>query len=240
MTKNTGFPIFKNEFGNIDEFESFCKSHKPLLDFRYGFDRQFSSMGEVTLNGICPLTLQPTKFFSKANEDGTIEWRNQQECENKITSARRAAGHWAISDSKDGKIGNVLLISASQGLANALEQYSNTVKHLNIKDALVLNQKFDVIIITDDLQNADDIDSVLKSLKGKLARGGQIYFAINFHKDVRKSEKIDLNPGTYWALGWDFLEILVANGFTSPVAALYWAYETGYLGAFNFMFRARV
>ncbi len=226
------------------QFEFYRRAHSGLLDYRYGEEMALAGSDEIVLTGICPFTLKPTRYRSATTggeklQDGRImpEWRFQQISEDNLPFGDRAVAHLAMIES-GANFKDAMFCSASDALSRILPPMTGPVTRMAL-DALPDDAgRFSTILIVGQLEQQADIRVTLKALARLLKPGGKIYFHVNFHYFEDATEMHQGTRGVYWALGWDFLQLLSDAGFANAQAITFWAKELGYLGAFNFLFEA--
>ena len=232
---------------NRDQFEDYRASHASLLDYRYQYDQNLASKTDVTVQGICPLTLERTTFTSPIAggaklDDGRVvpHWRASQICGRGVPYADRATAHYALYVRR-GQLGHCLYFSDTEILSNVIAGRCTSLTRGDIADLPKLaagGNTFDTILVVNKIQGQLELNPALTQLRKMLADKGRIVFSANFHYFEPHSSRHDTDGGVYWALGWDFLDRMRNTGMKAAQAVTFWAAETGYLGPFNFLFEA--
>lgn len=246
MVQSNIYPFPGAALTSLDQFNDYTQSHQNLLDFRYWLEQSLASDKPVVTLGVCPLTRQKTRYISdidggEKRADGKYvpEWRHTQRCDNGLTMSERAVGHYATYGTDNGRLGDLLLIGGSTSLSTIMQNFSDSVAHMSLGDAMQSQASYDTVFVMSGLQNEPDYMATLTALLKRLKPEGRIYFYINFHYRDKQSTRQTVNGGAYWALGWDFIESLNHIGFKNMQAVTFWAQELGYLGPFNFLFEAQ-
>ncbi|WP_155908437.1 hypothetical protein [Asticcacaulis sp. YBE204] len=186
--------------------------------------------------------MQHTTFTSdiangEKRADGKVvpDWRGEQRDDNGIYMPDRATAHYALYNAPEAGLGRTLLVAGTESLLPVLKNYSDSLDHLPLNEAIASKKVYDTILIVNRLEIERDPTDTLKKLHARLSEDGRLYFHANFHYGDEKSVQRD--DGS-WALGWDVLSTLNAAGFSTPAAITFWSQELGYFGPSNLVFEA--
>jgi len=239
------------------QFREFLEREQSELDARYEYETSLATREKrITQHGTCAPCLRAARFTSdsaggEALRDGRMvpNWRESMvcDCREGLSNRQRALLHFAQAT---GILPWTRLLLVGPPAQSDLRLAAGVaeVKTMRPIGSLGAAGGFHMAVSQDYLQHVPELDAAFADVCGRLLGGGRFIFSVPFHCHAASSELIDLGAfagqippearGRSHRLGWDMLDMLRQAGFREAAAYLYWSEELGYLGAWNFMFRA--
>jgi hypothetical protein len=239
------------------EFRAFLEREQAQLDARYEYETSLATREpRIAHQGTCAPCLRAARFTSETAggemlRDGRTvpNWRETMvcDCRDALTSRQRALLHFTQAT---GILPwtRLLLVGAPGQADVRLAGMVAELRTMRPIGSLPAGEGFHMAVSHDYMQHVPQLDLAFEDVCGRLLSGGRFIFSVPFHCHAGASELIDLGAfagqipaevrGRSHRLGWDMLDMLRQAGFREAAAYLYWSEELGYLGAWNFIFRA--
>jgi hypothetical protein len=249
------FPAVR--FAAHAEFQEFIATSQETLDSRYAYEQTLASSEPCLVQqGTCAPCLRATSFTSDTRGGDVLNdgrgvpyWREAMQCDCKdpLTSQQRALLHFVQAT---GVLpwSKLLLLGLPAPVDSHLTAMVESVMRVRPFPALTEVDSFHFAVSSNYLQNVPQLGAVLARLCAGLVEGGRFVFTVPFSFNDAKSVLMDTSrfkgqvPGEFYEsahkFGWDLLDRLRTAGFRDAAAYLYWSEELGYLGPWNFIFRA--
>jgi hypothetical protein len=241
-------PFRVAEFRSKREFESYLKANARLMANRWLYEQSLASpANQVVLAGTCGLCLDEVEFTS-ATKNGEMtgagcvpNWREGMvcSCERRLINRQRALLHYLLKMSALEPWMRVLGLGDMAAMEPMLKVYSAKYScepgDLHAERGSLKNPNYHLIVSAEQLNRGMAEREYFSVLSQNLVPGGQFVFTAAF--DPHDSLAQSANPEG--PCDWSLIPRLLAGGFSSAKACLYWSEEYGYLGPRNFIFVAK-
>lgn len=239
------------EFQSQEEFDAYLRGHERLMSNRWLYEQSLASRGEqIVLAGSCGLCLEEVEFTSptesgEATTAGRVpNWREGMicSCTRRLINRQRALLHYLLDSGSLEPWMRVLGLGEIEAIQPMLEGCSAKltcgplalVQAGRERDELK-HPKYHLIILAEQLNNANANKNLFSLLNKILANGGRFVFTAPFDAQVAVSQ----SPDPRRPCDWSLISCLLDGGFASAKACLFWSEEFGYLGPRNFIFSAQ-